>query len=419
MQYGCIGEKLKHSFSKEIHESLGGYKYDICEVERDKLDSFMSRADFLGINVTIPYKEAVIPYLAEIDEGARAIGAVNTIVKRDGLLYGYNTDFYGMSALIGRMKLSLRGKKVAVLGTGGTAKTANAVASSLGAGEIITVGRSQKDGVITYGELYARHTDVDVIVNTTPCGMYPYPDGNEERAGEAVDISAFPSLSGVVDAVYNPLSTNLVLAGRARGIPSEGGLYMLVAQAVRASEIFFDKTYPPSVLEEVYLKILKSKECIVLSGMPTSGKSTVGRLIAEMTGRSFVDTDELVVEKIQMPISDFFRQYGEEAFRDVESEALAEASLRSCCVIATGGGAVLRDINVKRLKRNGRIVFLDRPLSELVPTSDRPLASSREAIEKKYNERYGRYLSVSDIRIEVKDTPEKVAEAVLREFNRK
>ncbi len=419
MQYGCIGEKLKHSFSKEIHNLLGDYEYEIREVAREELDFFMREADFLGINVTIPYKEEVIPYLYYVDESAKAIGAVNTIVKRDGKLYGYNTDFYGMRSLIERMGLSLLGKKVAILGTGGTAKTARAVSKSLGAAEIITVGRRAKDGVITYEELYEKHKDADILINTTPCGMYPYPDGNEERAGAAVDISKFEKLSGIIDAVYNPLRTNLVEDGLERNIPSEGGLYMLVAQAVRASEIFLDTEYEKKISERVYKKILAEKENIVLCGMPGSGKSTVGKLLAERLGKQFADTDDIVTAKIGMPISDYFAGNGEASFRDVESEAVREVSNIGGQVIATGGGAILRDENIRALKKNGVLVFLDRPLSDLIPTPDRPIASSIEAIEKRYNERYGRYCEVSDVKIDIKTNPDGVADLIIKEFDKR
>jgi shikimate dehydrogenase len=353
MQYGCIGEHLGHSFSAEIHALLADYKYEICEVARDSLDDFMRRRDFCGINVTIPYKQAVIPYLYYVDESAKAIGAVNTVVNRDGRLYGYNTDVYGMTALINRIGIDMQGKKVAVLGTGGTSKTARAVSSALGAREIIRVSRQAGDGLISYDELYRSHTDVEVIINTTPCGMYPYADGGADRVATPVDVSRFPALCGVVDAVYNPLRTNLILDARDRGIPSEGGLYMLVAQAVRASEIFLDTVYPDDVCESVYGRILKSKENVVLCGMPSSGKSTVGRLLSERLSRSFVDTDEVIVDVEKCQITDIFRERGEKAFRDIESEAVRAVSEKSGDVIATGGGAILRDENVRRLKRNG------------------------------------------------------------------
>lgn len=415
MQYGCIGEHLGHSFSAEIHALLADYKYEICEVARESLDAFMTARDFCGINVTIPYKQAVIPHLYYVDESAKAIGAVNTIVNRDGRLYGYNTDVYGMTALIKRIGIDMQGKKVAILGTGGTSRTARAVSEMLGARKTVIVSRRAGDGTVTYDDLYESHTDVEVIINTTPCGMYPYADGSDERADTPVDISRLPSLCGVVDAVYNPLRTNLILDALERGIPAEGGLYMLVAQAVRASEIFLGTTYPEEICESVYRKILHSKENIVLCGMPSSGKSTVGKILAEKLSMEFTDTDDVIVDMTKCPITDIFRERGEVAFRDIESEAVRSVSSLGGHVIATGGGAILRDENVRRLKRNGRIFFIDRPLSELMPTSDRPLASDREAIEKRYNERYPRYNAVADVRIAVDTDADGVADKIIRE----
>ena len=258
MEYGCIGEHLKHSFSKEVHNALSDYDYQITEVPREDLHEFMMTRDFRAINVTIPYKELVIPYLHHIDEHAKEIGAVNTIVNKNGTLYGYNTDFYGLSMLISHAGVDLREKKVAILGTGGTSKTAHAVVKSMPAKQILTISRNKKDSAITYDELYEKHADTDVIINTTPIGMYP------DNFSRAVDIKFFPKLSGVIDVVYNPLRTPLVEDALLRGIPAEGGLYMLVAQGVRASEIFLNKKYGTETLDVIYQKLKREKENIVL-----------------------------------------------------------------------------------------------------------------------------------------------------------
>jgi len=418
MEYGCIGEHLKHSFSAEIHRALAGYSYEICEVASDALDRFLTERRFRGINVTIPYKERVIPHLFAIDDMARAIGAVNTIVNRNGKLYGYNTDFYGMRRLIEHVGLSLRGKKVAVLGTGGTSKTARAVARALDAGCVLSVGRKAGEGVVDYDTLYRDHADVEILINTTPCGMFPYPNGNESIAAAAVDVSRFPNLCGVIDAVYNPLRSRLVLDASARKIPAEGGLYMLVAQAVRACEIFLDASLPPDTCDCVYNKILHEKENIVLIGMPASGKSTVGRLLADALGREFLDSDDLIVNEAGRPISDIFQQDGEAFFRDLEGDIIARRIAdRNGIVVATGGGAILRDSNLDALRRNGRIIFLDRPLADLLPTPDRPLAASAEAIRQRYEERYDRYCAAADCRIDVTGDAEWVARAVRKELN--
>lgn len=412
MEYGLIGEKLGHSFSKEVHGALTDYKYELVEIPRDGLDGFMKQRDFKAVNVTIPFKEAVIPYLDYTDDTAKEIGAVNTLVNRDGHLSGYNTDYYGMRALVEHMGLSLENKKVAILGTGGTSKTARSVAKALGARVVLRVSRTDKDDAISYERLYGEHADLDVIINTTPVGMYPAIDGT------AVDIDKFPGLSGVIDAVYNPIRTPLVLAALERGIKAEGGLYMLVAQAVRASEIFIDTSYPKERIEEIYKAILRKKENIVLIGMPSSGKSTVGKLISDATGRPLTDTDTLIKEDSGREIPDIFAELGEVAFRDMESQAVLKAAMVSSQVIATGGGAVLRPENLRRLKQNGRIYFIDRPLESLTPTDDRPLSQSREAIKKRYEERYGIYLKACDERIDASCDAVSVAKQIMESFSK-
>ena len=411
MKYGCIGEVLKHSFSAQIHNALG-YEYELVELSRDEVGPFMTRADFLAINVTIPYKETVIPYLDEIDEAARLIGAVNTVVKRDGRLYGYNTDFFGLSALAGRIGIDFKGKKVLILGTGGTSKTATAVARHFGARETIRASRDGKEMAVLYSDVYKYHTNADIIINTTPVGMYPKCDGCP------IDIDKFPSLSGVIDAIYNPNETRLIRGAKRRGIAAEGGLYMLVAQAVLASEHFLGVRYDTGVLDRVFEDISRRNRSIVLIGMPASGKSTVGRLIAQALNRELVDTDTLIERACGMTIPEIFSRYGEEYFRDRESEAVREASKMTGIVIATGGGAVLREENVEALRQNGRLYFIDRPLSALIPTDDRPLSSTKEAIEKRYNERYSIYLSSCDERIDADCDAVAVCERILSDFSK-
>ena len=406
MEYGCIGEHLAHSFSKEIHNRIAPYSYEICEVAREDLESFMMKRDFRAINVTIPYKEAVIPFLHFIDDTAKSIGAVNTIVNKDGRLYGYNTDFMGMSALASRIGIDFTGRKVLVLGTGGTSKTAVAVAKSKGAAEVITVSRSQG---VTYEIAKELHADAEIIINTTPSGMYPNNDSSP------IDVNDYPKLEAVLDAVYNPLETKLVHAARAKGIKAECGLYMLVAQAVFASEKFLEKTYDSSVTDTVFRDVLLQKQNIVLTGMPGSGKTTVGKIIASVTGRKFIDTDEIIVSK-HGEITGIFEKYGEKTFRDMESEAIREAGRNCGCVIATGGGAVLREENVAELKINGKIFFIDRPLSDLLPTEDRPLARDADAIRKRYEERYGIYCSAADVIVAVNEGPDETAQKIIKEM---
>ena len=400
MKYGLIGEHLPHSFSKEIHAKIASYEYELHELSKDQLAGFMQKYDFSGINVTIPYKEAVIPFLSEVDETAKRIGAVNTVVNRNGKLFGYNTDAYGMRALILKTGLDFTDAEVLILGTGGTAHTAHAVAESLGAKTTITVGRTAKNGAVTYDEAYRSHADADFIINTTPCGMYPYPDGKEGMAGIPVELSKFTSLRGVIDAVFNPLRTNLVLEAAERGIPAGGGLYMLVAQAVAAAEIFTGTAYDAEIPDKVYREIRAEKENIVLTGMPGSGKTTVGQYLANELGRRFYDTDAEIVKKTGKEISALFAEIGNDGFRALEAEVIAEISGHvTGAVIATGGGAVLRDDNVRALKRTGRLYFLNRSLDKIEPTADRPLALDRAALEARFRERYERYLATCDIEI--------------------
>lgn len=397
MEYGCIGKKLTHSFSKIIHNRLADYDYELCEIPEDSLADFMTKADFKAINVTIPYKQAVIPFLYSISDTAKKIGAVNTIVNKNGKLYGYNTDFSGMRALIIRQGVSLKGKKVLILGSGGTSKTAAAVAENLEADEVYRVSRSGSDGAITYDEAYLKHSDAQAIINTTPCGMYP------NIGVSAIDTERFKSLSSVTDAVYNPLSSALVVSAREKGINAVGGLYMLVAQAAFAAEKFIDISVTSEKTEEIYRDILRQKKNIVLIGMPGCGKTTIGKLIADELDKEFVDTDSEIINQINMPISDYFGKYGEESFRKIESEVIKRISAEQSSVIATGGGAVLNPDNIRLLKENGTVVFIDRPLEKLVTTSDRPLSSNREMLMKRYNERYQIYCSSADIKIDAVD----------------
>ena len=426
MTYGLIGEHLPHSYSKEIHERIADYEYKLCELTPEEVAPFMEAADFSAINVTIPYKQTVMPYLYAINETAKRIGAVNTIVKREGLLYGYNPDFFGLTALLRHADISLVGRKVLILGTGGTAKTARAVAEAEGARAILTVTRRDTPGCISYADATRLHADAEIIFNTTPCGMHPYPDGSADIAGTPIDISRFPALCGVIDAVYNPLRTNLVMDCRTRGIPAEGGLYMLVAQAVLASRLFCGE--PPEIAddpallaeaERVFAEVRAEKENIILTGMPGSGKSVVGELLAELTHRPFIDLDAEIVKATGKPIPTIFTEVGEGGFRLLEVETVRRITGNARgAIIATGGGAILRDDNVRALARCGRIYFLDRPLDLLIPTADRPLSSTVEDIRRRYRERYERYLATADVTVPNAATADEAVQAIRKDFFR-
>ena len=412
MKYGLIGEHLTHSYSCEIHAQIADYEYELHELKPSELGEFLTKREFNAINVTIPYKQDVIPYLDEISETAKRIGAVNTIVNRGGRLYGDNTDFPGMLALAKHIGIDMKGKKVLILGTGGASKTGHALAEYMGAESVYYVSRSGKNGSITYEQAVSEHSDAQVIINATPVGMFPKQDGRP------IDISAFPKLEGVLDAIYNPLRTNLVLDAQKKGIPAEGGLYMLSAQAVHAAAVFQDIPLDESLVDKAFKSVKNDKQNIVLIGMPSSGKTTVGKILSEKCGKELADTDEYIVKKIGMPISDFFARFGEAEFRKIEKETVAELAATGGKVIATGGGAVLDPENVRSLKQNGVLVFLDRKVENLIATDDRPLASRRNALEKLYAERYDIYCAAAEVHIDANTTPEAEADAVLKEFEK-
>ena len=410
MEYGCIGEKLTHSFSKEIHGALFDYDYEIKEIAKGELGNFMKAKNFKAINVTIPYKQDVMPYLDNISDTARAIGAVNTIVKRDGRLYGYNTDFGGMTSLIEKNGIDIKDKTVLILGSGGTSKTAVAVVTYLGARRVIRVSRTAKDDCITYNDAYQNFADAEVIINTTPCGMYP------DIIGEPIDLDRLPNVEAVVDAVYNPLCSNLVVKAKKKGIKSTGGLYMLVAQAALAAQLFVDADVPNEKVDAVYEEIVKQKRNLVLIGMPSSGKSTIGRQIAKELGMNFVDTDVIIQKDAGKTISQIFAESGEVAFRDIESRVVTEVSAKQGFVIATGGGVVLNELNITALKGNGTVYFIDRPLEKLITTDDRPLSSNRDDLVKRYRERYDIYCDAADKKIINDSTLEDVVSSIKEDF---
>lgn len=410
MNYGLIGEKLGHSFSAEIHHRLFGYEYELKELRRDELADFITGRSFKAINVTIPYKEAVIPYLDYVDDVAKSIGAVNTIVNRNGKLYGYNTDFLGLKALITRNGISLKDKSVLILGSGGTSKTALAVAKSLECRQVTRVSLTEEEGCITYSQAKNEYANVDILINTTSCGMYP-------KIGEsAVNIEDYPQLQGIVDVVYNPLRTKLVCDGLHRGIPSVGGLYMLVSQAAFAAELFTGQKVAPEKIEQIFEDLFHQKENVVLVGMPGCGKSTVGKVLAEQLSYHFIDTDQEIIKQDGRQIPTIFAEEGEVGFRQLESQVIRRVSACQSAIIATGGGAILNPENVALLKENGRIYFLDRSLELLISTPDRPLSSTPEALKKRFDERYDTYCSVCDNLIQANGTIEEVTKQIREDF---
>ena len=409
--FGLLGEKLSHSFSPLIHRQLGEYDYPLYEVSPDKLDSFMTERSFDGINITIPYKQAVMPYCATLSDEARMIGSINTIIKDDdGVLHGHNTDYHGFRVMLERGGIDPNGKKVLVLGDGGAARTVRAVLNALGAREIVTISRR---GDNHYGNI-ERHFDAGIIVNTTPVGMYPDNDNSPLR------LTGFRQLIGVTDLIYNPTRTKLLLEAEQLGVPCVNGLAMLVAQAEMASRLFLEKqadkpatTARPELselIDKITALILKETQNIALIGMPGCGKSTIGRLLAQAMGRPFADIDERIVVAAGKSIPQIFADDGEETFRCLETRIIGEEAKRSGIVIATGGGVVTRQENLDLLRQNSLIVYMKRELNELV-TDGRPL-SRGVGIQALAEQRLPLYETWSDCAVQVEAKPEQTAESI-------
>lgn len=394
MKTGLLGRKLAHSYSPQIHSYLGRYSYELFEKEPEDVGNFLQNSDFTAINVTIPYKKDVIPYCNELTDCAKKMGAVNTIVRRpDGTLIGHNTDYFGLHYTFQRMGLLLNNKKVLVLGSGGASVTTVIVLRELGA-NVVIISRS---GENNYHNLHL-HQDAAMIVNTTPVGMYP-------NAGVSpVDLDIFPHLEGVLDIIYNPARTKLLLDASERNIPCENGLWMLGAQAKEAAEWFTGTKISDDVIPEIYDKMCRRMENIVLIGMPGCGKSTIGKLVAEKFGRVFVDADAEIIKKANMSIPEIFNKLGEDKFRQIESEVLAELGQKSNLVIATGGGCVTRNENYDSLHQNGTVYWIQRDIASL-PTDGRPLSqagnlSQMYAIRKPLYEKFADHVIINNGSIE-------------------
>ena len=404
--YGLIGETLKHSWSVPIHHELGCEAYRLYELKAEELEPFLKNNEIGGLNVTIPYKKAVIPCCASIDPYAAAIGSVNTLVPdKDGRLHGFNTDALGLSYIARRSGISFRGAKVVILGSGGTSLTAQAVARQEKAREVIVVSRS---GENNYTNI-ARHSDADILINTTPVGMYPH---NGEYP---IDLNVFSSLSGALDVIYNPQRTALMMQAEERGIPHSGGLPMLVAQAVRAEEKFFGKAIPDSEIERIAALLRRDMTNIILIGMPGSGKTTIGTLLAEISGRETVDIDEEIVRTAGCSIPELFQTIGEEGFRKMETDTVRNAGKQSGKIIMTGGGVVTRQENYAPLHQNGRIYQLERDLSRL-PVDGRPI-SQKTPLEELARKRAPLYQAFRDILVSNNAAPADAAEMIWRDFN--
>ena len=403
--YGLVGRRLGHSWSVPIHAALGCKGYRLIELEPDALASFLARPDIGGLNVTIPYKRDVMSLCDAIDPAAEAIGSVNTIVRgADGRLTGCNTDIDGFLYMARRAGISLAGRKVVILGSGGASLTAQAAARQEGAAEIIVISRSGPDNY----ENLDRHADAQVLVNTTPVGMYP---GN---GASPVDLAVFPALEGVLDVIYNPRRTALLLQGSARGIPCSDGLPMLVAQAKRAEELFTGQSIPDSENERILSQLRREMTNLVLIGMPGSGKTTVGEALARLTGREAIDLDARIEEAAGRSIPEIFAREGESGFRAREAAAAAEAGKRTGVILLTGGGIVKTAANYAALHQNGRIYQLVRDLS-LLPTEGRPLSQGAD-LGAMWRERAPLYRRFRDAEIDNNGAVEDTAAAIWRDF---
>lgn len=410
MRRGLIGEHLGHSYSQRIHETLGGYPYELIEVAPQDLDAWMKNKDFAALNVTIPYKKAVIPYLEELDERARRIGAVNTIVNDHGRLIGKNTDYYGCRFMLEQAGIEIQGRKVILLGNGGAAQAVQAVLEDLGAAAIVKVKRNPSPETLTYEEAYRDHSGAQVIVNTSPVGMFP------AQEGIPVELDRFPQLESVADVIYNPHRTRLIVEAQKRGCRTATGLSMLTAQAAEAIEAFIGKPVAPESILRMTAELAREKMNLVLIGMPGCGKSTIARKLAEISGRPAVDIDQRIVERIGRPIRDFFAQQGEARFRQIEAEILAEVTLQTGQIIATGGGIVKDWENVRRLRQSGKVYFLDRSLDQLETDPSRPLSSSREALRQLYDQRINLYRAACDQQIENNGSADQTARRLWQDW---
>lgn len=407
MKYGLIGEHLGHSFSKQIQtriaeiENVKDYDYQLVELDKEEFKEFMEKKDFKGINVTIPYKKDVIPYLDEMDESAKAIGAVNTIINVDGKLKGYNTDFGGFLYMVKAHNVHMEGKKVLIIGNGGACAAVKAVCKHENAKDIVIVSRSANRGAIGYDEMYTSHLDANIVVNTSPVGMFP------NIANAPIDVSWFHKLECVLDVVYNPILTRLCFEAQEADIKRVIGLEMLIAQAKYTFEIFENMSFDDSIIDEIKKEMLKDRCNIVLIGMPSAGKTTIGKMLEEKLGKEFFDLDDMIIAKAGKSIPEIFQESGEAGFRAIETEVAIEASKMNNKIIATGGGVVKHKVNMDFLRLNGITIFIDRDIDKLISSDpNRPLSSSKQALQQMYKERYplyqkyAAYIAVNNANIE-------------------
>ena len=405
IEYGLIGERLGHSYSPRIHRFFGEYDYRLYPMPLQDVEALLRGKQFKGLNVTIPYKQAVLPFCDQLSPSVRAIGSANTLVNRNGKICAYNTDLAGMLSMLDRAGIGLTGRKVVILGSGGTSLTAQAACRERQARETVVVSRN---GPVTYEDLYENHTDAEVLINATPVGMYPH------NMASPIELSRFPCVRGVADVIYNPAKTKLLLDAEAAGIPRIDGLWMLVAQAWHAAKLFLGTEIPEEKIQEAYQSVRRECLNLVLVGMPGSGKSTQARLAAEKLNRPFVDLDAEIVKR-HGPIPRIFEEQGEAGFRAVESEIVREYGKESGLVIATGGGAVLWPENVLALRQNGVLCWLRRPIEQLA-TQGRPLSVNQEKLREMEQTRLPLYRACADYSVDSQEEKALTAHRIVEGF---
>lgn len=411
MEYGLIGEHLKHSFSKEIHEYIAGYNYELKEIAPYELSSFLLKKDFKAINVTIPYKELVIPYLDYISEEAKEVGAINVIVNNNDKLYGYNTDVSGFIYLVKKSNIDIKNKNVLILGDGGASKAVKVALKKLEAKNIYIASRKNKEGTINYDDIY-RINDINVVINATPVGMYPHEDDDL-----LIDLTRLNNLESVIDIIYNPLKTRLIIKAEELGLKVGQGLYMLVGQAYDAIQIFLDKKIDIKYLEKTYQKIIKEKSNIVLIGMPSSGKSKIASILKDRLNLEVIDIDSKIIKRTNMPIKEYFARFGEDSFRELEHQIILEIYQKTPLIISTGGGVIKNKTNIDLLKHNGTIFFLNRDVDKLFASDDRPLSSNINDLNKLYLERIDLYKKYCDYEINNNSDLSKAVEEIIKVGN--
>ncbi len=398
--YGLLGEKLTHSYSPAIHSMLGDYNYVLFEKNENEIEAFLKSGEFEGLNVTIPYKKTVMKYLDALDESAEKVGSVNTVAKKDGKLVGYNTDYDGFLYLVKKSGIDFCGKKVLILGTGGASLAIKAVCEDLKAENIVFISRSGENNYLNI----EKHSDADIIVNTTPVGMYP------KNGVSPVKLTTFTKLSAVYDIIYNPQKTKLIFEAEKLGIPAFSGLLMLVYQAVRASEIFTGKAISEEKANSVFNLVSTNMKNIVLIGMAGCGKSSVGSALAQKLNRDFIDTDEEIKKRVKRTPAEIITADGEKIFRETETAILADCCKLSSHIIATGGGVVTVSENYELIKQNSIVVFINRDI-DLLPTDNRPLSQLNGKAEL-FRKRLPLYRSFCDIEVDGNGTVSEVAKRI-------